>query len=262
MTSRGKGNERLRIRVVGPFGGSAPDCRMTTFLVNETTALDAGALTPVLSIAEQRKIDRVVVTHAHFDHVATLPFFFENVFGRRTPIEIAAPPPVLAALRRHLFNDALWPDFTRLPSRGRPTVRLRPIAAGKEFRAAGLAFRPVRVNHIVPTFGYLVSSGSSAVLFSGDTAPTSALWKLADSADDLKAIFLEVSFSNAQEAIARASKHLIPRLIPAEIAKTSRNVPVFLYHLKPPSAAAIRREVKALKNPRLRFVEQNQVLEF
>jgi len=235
---------------------------MTTFLLNETTALDAGALTPVLTLSEQRKIDRVVVTHAHFDHVATLPFFFENVFGRRTPVEILAPPPVLAALRRHLFNDALWPDFTRLPSRRRATARLRPIAAGKTYRAAGLAFRPVAVNHIVPTFGYLVSSGSASILFSGDTAPTKALWELADSAENLRAIFLEVSFSNAQEAIARASKHLIPRQLAAELAKTSREVPVYLYHMKPPSAAAIRREVKALKNRRLRFVEQNQVLEF
>ena len=235
---------------------------MTTFLLNERTALDAGALTPVLSIAEQRRLERIVVTHAHFDHVATLPFFFENVFGRRTPIEIAAPPAVLSALERHLFNDALWPDFTRLPSRRRATARLRPIAEGRVYRAGGLAFFPVAVNHIVPTYGYLVSDGRRSILFSGDTAPTRALWKVADAADDLAAIFLEVSFSNRQEAIARASKHLIPRQIEGELAKTSQRVPVYLYHMKPPSAAAIRREVRALKNPRLRFVEEGQVLVF
>jgi ribonuclease BN (tRNA processing enzyme) len=235
---------------------------MTTFLLNETTVLDAGALTPVLTVAEQRRIERVVVTHAHFDHVAMLPFLFENVFGRRTPVEIVAPAPVLAALERHLFNDALWPDFARLPSRRRPTARLQPISEGRDYRRAGLTFRPVAVNHIVPTFGYLVSGGGRSVLFSGDTAPTRALWELADAAADLAAIFLEVSFSNRQEAIARASKHLIPRQLESEIAKTSRDVPVYLYHMKPPSEAAIRREVKALKNPRFRFAEQDQVLVF
>jgi ribonuclease BN (tRNA processing enzyme) len=235
---------------------------MTTFLVNGKVALDAGALTPVLTLAEQRRIESVVVTHAHFDHVATLPFFFENVFGRRRPIEIAAPPPVLSALERHLFNDALWPDFTRLPSPSRATVRLRPIAPGEEYRAHGLSFRPIRVTHIVPTFGYLVTAGSGSVLFSGDTGPTRELWRAADAARDLRAIFLEVSFANAQEAIARASKHLIPRDIEPELAKTAQDVPVFLYHMKPPSEAAIRREVKALKNPRLRFVEQGQLLTF
>jgi hypothetical protein len=32
--------------------------------------------------------------------------------------------------------------------------------------------------------------------------------------------------------------------------------------LKPPSEAAIRREVRALRDPRLRFVKQGQVLTF
>jgi len=256
------GERRLRIRVLGPYGGSAPNCRMTTFLINDRTALDAGALTSTLNIEEQRRIDRVFVTHAHFDHVATLPFFFENIFGLRRPIEIVAPDAVLAVLRKHLFNDALWPDFTRLPSRRRATVRLRAIPEDETFRAGGLAFRPVAVTHIVPTFGYLVSTPSASVLFSGDTAPTRKLWRLADAAENLKAIFLEVSFANAQESIARVSKHLIPLQLPGELAKTSRTVPVFLYHMKPPSADRIRREVKALKMPRLKFLDQGQILTF
>jgi ribonuclease BN (tRNA processing enzyme) len=254
--------ERLRIRVLGPYGGSAPNRRMTTFLINDRTALDAGALTSTLSLPAQRRIDCVVVTHAHFDHVATLPFFFENIFGRRGSIEIVAPEAVLKPLRDHLFNDALWPDFTRLPSRRRATVRLRAIPENETFFAAGLAFRPVGVTHIVPTFGYLVSTPSASVLFSGDTAPTRKLWRLADSAENLKAIFLEVSFSDAQERIARASKHLIPRHLPAELAKTRQEVPVYLYHMKPPSEAAIRREVKALRMPRLKFLKEGQVLDF
>jgi ribonuclease BN (tRNA processing enzyme) len=235
---------------------------MTTFLLNETTALDAGSLTETLSIRRQRSIERVVVTHAHFDHVASLPFLLENVFGRRRPVEIAAPAPVLAPLVAHLFNDAIWPDFTRLPPRRRGTARLRAIPEGGVYAADGLAFRPVRVNHIVPTFGYLVSTNRVSILFSGDTGPTRALWKLAESTADLKAIFLEVSFSNAQEGIARASKHLTPELVAAELSKITRDVPVYLYHLKPPSEAAIRREVRALKMPRVRILKEGDVLEF
>jgi len=248
--------------VLGPYGGAAPGCLMTTFLVNETTALDAGALTETLSIPRQRSIERIVVTHAHFDHVASLPFLLENVFGRRRPVEIAAPAEVLAPLAEHLFNDALWPDFTRLPSRRRATARLRAIPEGGTFSAGGVAFRPVRVNHIVPTFGYLVSTARASILFSSDTGPTRALWALADRAENLKAIFLEVSFSNAQEDVARASKHLTPKLVAAELRKTKRDVPVYLYHLKPPSEAAIRREVRALKMPRLKILEEGDVLEF
>src|SRR3954468_11120433 len=108
---------------------------MTTFLVDGEPALDAGALTESLPLAAQRRIRRVVLTHAHLDHVASLPFLIENLYGRDAPLEIAAPPPVIAALRRDLFNDSSWPDFSRLPSRRRPTVVYRPIAPGRPFRA-------------------------------------------------------------------------------------------------------------------------------
>ena len=254
--------DSLRVRVLGPYGGSAPNRRMTTFLLNETTSLDAGALTPMLSIEEQQRILRVIVTHAHFDHVATLPFFLENVFARRRPTEIVAPEPVLAPLRRHLFNDALWPDFSKLPSKHTASVRFRPIRSGAVFRADGLSFLPVPVSHIVPAYGYRVSYPGGAILFSGDTGPTQRLWEVANRTRDLKAIFLEVSFSDAQESIARAAKHLTPKMLPAEIAKTRQEVPIYLYHMKPPALPAIAREVRALKNPRLRILRGEETLVF
>jgi ribonuclease BN (tRNA processing enzyme) len=234
---------------------------MTTFLLNESSALDAGALTPSLTIAEQRKIRRVVLTHSHVDHVATLPFFIENLFGSSRSVEIAAPASVLNPIRKHLFNDELWPDFSRLPSRKSATVRFRPIRPGGAYRSGGLSFRPIPVFHIVPTFGYLVSAAGRSILFSGDTGPTRRLWNAADRARDLKAIFLEVSFSDDQEDVARAARHLTPKMIPGELAKTRSQAPVFLYHMKPPSLEAIRREVRALRMPRLRFLRQGETLE-
>ena len=145
MTSR----KALAIRVLGPYGGSAPGYRMTTFLIDGETALDAGALTEALPLAAQRRLRRVVLTHAHLDHVASLPFLVENLYGRERPLEIIAPAPVLRTLSRHVFNDAAWPDFTRLPSRRRPTIVFRPVAVGRPFAAGGVRFTPLPVDHIV-----------------------------------------------------------------------------------------------------------------
>jgi ribonuclease BN (tRNA processing enzyme) len=250
------------VRVLGPYGGSAPGYRMTTFLVDGETALDAGSLTEALPLAAQRRIRRIVLTHAHFDHIASLPFLVENLYGRDAPLELVAPGPVLAALRRHVFNDATWPDFTRLPSRSKPTVVLRPLAVGRPFRAGSVTFTPLPVDHIVPAYGYLVSKPGRGVLFSGDTMPTEQLWAHARRAHDLKAIFLEVSFSDGQSAVARASCHLTPRLLQAELAKAPARVPVYLYHMKPPSLSRIRREVAALDEPRLRLLESERSFRF
>ena len=169
---------------------------------------------------------------------------------------------MLTALSRHFFNDATWPDFRHLPSRRNPTVVFRPIAVGRPFRAGGVSFTALPVDHVVPAYGYLVSKPGRSILFSGDTMPTTGIWARAARVRDLKAIFLEVSFSDSQSAVARASCHLTPRLLPAEIAKAPARVPVYLYHMKPPSLARIRREVDALGEPRLRVLESERSFRF
>jgi len=132
----------LAIRALGPYGGSAPGYRLTTFLVDGESALDAGSLTDALPLSAQRRVRRVVLTHAHFDHIASLPFLMENLYGANSPLEIVAPEPVLASVRRDVLNDRVWPDFTRLPSRSRPSVRLRAIAEGRPYDAGGVTFTP------------------------------------------------------------------------------------------------------------------------
>jgi ribonuclease BN (tRNA processing enzyme) len=235
---------------------------MTTFLLDGETALDAGSLTESLPLAAQRRVRRVVLTHAHLDHVASLPFLVENVYGRRDPLTVIAPPSVLAVLRRHVFNDEAWPDFSRLPSRRRPMLVYRAVAPGKPFRAGAMTLVPLPVDHLVPAYGYVVSKPGRSVLFSGDTMPTHRIWAHARRARDLKAIFLEVSFSDTQAEVARASCHLTPALLPAELAKAPAGVPVYLYHMKPPSASRIRREVAALREPRLRLLDSERSFRF
>jgi hypothetical protein len=73
---------------------------------------------------------------------------------------------------------------------------------------------------------------------------------------------LVVSFSVGQAALARASCHLTPRLLKEELAKAPARTPVYLYHMKPPSLSRIRREVDALREPRLRLLESERSFRF
>ena len=252
----------LAIRALGPYGGSAPGYRLTTFLVDGESALDAGSLTDALPLSAQRRIRRVFLTHAHFDHIASLPLLIENLYGQSTPLEILAPAPVLAALSRDLLNDRIWPDFTRLPSRAHPTVRLRNLAEGRPHVAGKVTFTPFAVSHVVPSYGYVVSKRGRSVLFSGDTEPTDRLWAAARRARNLKALFLELSFSDSQAEVARASRHMTPSLLRAELPKAPPRIPIFLYHMKPPSLSRIRREIAASGEPRLRLLESERSFRF
>ena len=252
----------LAIRALGPYGGSAPGYRLTTFLLDGETALDAGCLTDALPLSAQRRVRRIILTHAHFDHIVSLPLLCDNLYGQHRPLEVLAPAPVLATLSRDVFNGRVWPDFTRLPSRARPTLMLRAIPEGKAFHAGSVSVTPFAVSHTVPAFGYVIAKPGRSVLFSGDTRPTDALWDAARRARNLKAIFLEISFSDAQAEVARASGHFTPRLVAQELAKAPARVPIYLYHMKPPSFSRIRREVTALRESRLRLLESERSFRF
>jgi ribonuclease BN (tRNA processing enzyme) len=252
----------MKVEILGSYGGESPDCRMTCLLFDDAIALDAGSLSQALPIERQRQVQSIVLTHSHMDHTNSLPFFIENVFGNlREAVDIYASAPTIYAIRKNLFNNDVWPDFTRLPNHLLPAMRFHELVEGTTVEIEGLRFTPVPVNHPVPTFGYLIEDGRSALLWSSDTGPTKRLWEVANAAENLKGVWVDVSFENALQPIADVSGHLTPQTLAAELRQLENGAPVLLHHLKPPSIARIHEEVGALARPGLGFLEQGRVYE-
>jgi ribonuclease BN (tRNA processing enzyme) len=236
--------------VLGSFGGSSPSCRMTSFLINGELALDAGSITQALPISDQRRIQRIVLTHSHLDHTASIPFLVENVFGEpHGTLEILVTPQVLHTVKLHLFNNDTWPDFTRIPNDLLPALRLTEVQPLQPFEVNGLQLTAVPVQHTVPTHGYLVEDDAGAVLFTSDTGPTDKVWEVANATPRLRAVIVEVSFPTRMQAVADISRHLTPSTLARELAKLRRDVPVYLYHFKPRYVDELRAEIAALRFP-------------
>ena len=236
--------------VLGSFGGSSPTCRMTSFLINRELALDAGSITQALPIEDQRRIQRIVLTHSHLDHTASIPFLVENVFGEpHGTLEILVTPQALRTVKLHLFNNDTWPDFTRIPNDLLPALRLTQVQPLQPFEVNGLRLTAVPVHHTVPTHGYLIEDDGGAVLFTSDTGPTEKVWEVANSTPRLRALIVEVSFPNRMQAVADISRHLTPSALAVELAKLRRDVPVYLYHFKPPYVDELRAEIAATRMP-------------
>ena len=222
---------------------------MTSFLIDGTVVVDAGAITRALTIEEQRKIRHVLISHTHMDHTATLPFLIENIFGTLPePVSIYCAKQALGVVRRHLFNNDTWPDFTRIPDHVEPTVRFQEIVPEEPFTITGLSggdleITAIPVDHIVPTTAFLFRQGSSRVIFTSDTGPTERVWQVANETPDLKALITECSFPNRMQAVADISLHLTPAALAGELAKLHREVPVLIYHFKPPYVDELRAEL-------------------
>jgi ribonuclease BN (tRNA processing enzyme) len=137
-------------------------------------------------------------------------------------------------------------------------LRLREFEDERRFRLGDVLLTPIPVAHAVPTHGLLIESGGVAVLWSSDTGPTERLWEWANRTPNLKALCLDVSFSNAMQAVADESGHHTPQTLARELQKLEREVPVFLHHLKPGFADLIRSEVAELGLPFVSFLEQGR----
>jgi cAMP phosphodiesterase len=253
----------MKLRVLGCYGGNIPGHGMTSFLVNDTLALDAGWVSGALSLKEQVRVKDVLISHSHLDHTCSLPFLIDNNFSAPGfSLRIYAIPEVIASMRNHLFNNHTWPDFTSLPNDLTPVLKLVEIRPEEPFEVNGLTVRAVHVSHIVPTTGYIREDKSGAIAFSSDTGPTRRFWEVVNTVKRLRAVITETSFPNRLQDLANVSGHLTPNTLEAELRKLDRNVPVYLYGGKPRHLELIKRQVKAIKRRNLELLVQGKTYRF
>ncbi len=254
----------MKIRILG---SSVEDTRrrqyVSTYVINGTVAIDAGSLGFYGTPQDQEAIKHVFLTHSHIDHVASLPIFVENAW---TPAEdcpqIYGIPETLDAVQKHIFNDALWPDFIALSKYMPPFLALCPLKDEAPVSVGDLRITPVRVHHVIPTVGYVIGDGKSTVIFGGDSGPTNRLWEIAHSTDGLRAVFMEACFPNRLSGLASASRHLTPEVFAREAAKIPAGVVIIAVHLKVRYHAQVIRELEDLRLPNLVIGECEKEYDF
>jgi len=226
--------------------------------VDDVLALDAGALTRGLTVAQQAKVDNVILSHSHLDHIRDLALIADNVIGvRKKPLEIHAVDVTAGALEKHMFNDVIWPNFTKIPNpsdpESRPTLRIQRFKSGEPFRVGDYSVRTVAVSHPVDCQAIFVSTKSGTLVYSGDTGPTDKLWVALNQVEDLKALIFEVSFPNHLSKLAEVSGHLTPEMMTVELKKfrPKTDAAVLLYHMKPAYFDVLKAQVAELNDRRL-----------
>lgn len=236
----------MKLRVLGSAGAELPDFRPPAFLLDDQLLLDAGTIGSVLSEEEQRKIHTIFVTHSHLDHIRSIPALADNIIIKNHlhSVSVQSTAEVIAALHNHLFNNIIWPDFTRIPSADNPVLKFTTIIPYQEYTVHEYRVTAIPVNHTVPTVGYLVKSGGRALVYTGDTGPTEEIWTYCSGAD---ALIVEVSFPDSMKDLAQLTKHLTPSMLVEELEKIEVLPKLILItHPKPQYYDIIRKEVDGL----------------
>jgi 3',5'-cyclic-nucleotide phosphodiesterase len=218
-------------------------------VVDGKLAIDAGSLTSGLSLEDQNSLSACIVSHAHLDHIRDLATIADNrLQANADPLLVGATRPTIDALKKHFFNDIIWPDFTALPNGERPAIRFVELDLEKPVELAGFQVRAIGVNHTIDTAGFIITGQDGSLAYSGDTGPTDRLWELLNQTPDLKALLCEVSFPNIEQALATASGHHTPQTLAADLSKLikPKDIPTLLYHIKPVFQVEVERQIAAL----------------
>jgi 3',5'-cyclic-nucleotide phosphodiesterase len=300
--------------------GGLTEANLTSFLLapsgsGDFVALDAGTLLTGLEYADRKqsfstivvppessltlagyilteRIKAYLLSHPHLDHVAGLV----HNSPEDSKKAILGLPATIDALRDHLFNGKLWPNFADegpgLQLKKYHFVRLQP---GEEQPIVGtqLTVRAFELCHAGgPSTAFLLRADNVYALYLGDTGPDEAehcdklqqLWQAIAplvQQGKLRGLFIEISYPDPRES-NRLYGHLTPRwlmielqrlasLMSAECASEAmRRLTVIVTHIKPtlqrgPSAREqIMQQVNELNPLGVRFVfpEQGERVEF
>lgn len=241
----------MQVKVLGCSGAIAKGSHTTSFLVDHDWLVDAGTGVGQLTLPEMQAIDHVFITHAHLDHIASLPLMLDAVASlRRQPLQVHALPDTIAALRAHIFNGTIWPDFSQLPSPQAPLLRFVPLALGQRLDIGARWVQALPAHHTVPACGYAIGAsapGARCWVFSGDTGPNPALWQHVNQLP-VGLLVIETAFSQRESALATESRHLHPAALVAELAQLrypeGRRFPVGITHPKPAETELILSEIR------------------
>jgi 3',5'-cyclic-nucleotide phosphodiesterase len=241
----------MEFKVLGCHGGESPKHQCPAFLLDGRMCLDAGSITNMLTLKEQQRIEAVLVSHAHLDHVRDLAMLSDTRTQQGgPPLTIAATPGTIAVLKKHFFNDKLWPDFSKIPGQQNATVIFHSLKPEVQSELCGYNVKPVMVDHSVEASAFLIGDEHSVVAYSGDTGPTDRLWEVLEKQENLRALVMEVAFPNEQAKLALDSCHHTPKSLEGELKKLGvkqRDLPVLLFHIKPVFQEQTERQLAKLK---------------
>ncbi len=236
----------MKVRVLGCSGAIAKDCRTTSFLIDTDVLIDAGTGLGDLTLDQMCSIEHVLLTHSHLDHVLALPLMVDATAARRTtPVQIHALAGTIAALKTHIFNDLIWPDFSRIPTPEAPFISFHEIQVGQTLQFGRKLIEVLPAVHTVPAVGYAVTEGNGCWVFSGDTERNPAFWARLNQLNVVMLV-IETAFSNRERELAQRSLHLSPHVLADELDCIERghHYPIYITHTKPAETELIMAEIQ------------------
>jgi len=230
-------SESNSIKVLGAFGTKSKGHGTSAFYLDARNMIDAGNLLEPLE-EKSAEIENIYLTHSHLDHISDIAYILDNYFSlRKKTLNIIGLSPTIKAIKKHFFNDVIWPDFSVIPMNNSDEMTLNyvELELGKVFTIDETSSIEAFVtDHTVPSCGYIYSKNKESVLITADTYSLQSTIELLETRVDIKSAVIECSFPSNLENLAFESKHLTPKLLFTKLKELKRDdISLYINHIKP-----------------------------
>ncbi len=234
----------MNIKILGAHNCESSNTKLVSLLVDDVLILDAGGLTSSLSFEAQQKLEAILLTHQHYDHIRDIPAIAMNALLHETTVNIYATQVIHDALATHWLNGETYTNFLERPP-DNPIIKFTIIEPHKVVQIADYSILTVPVNHSVPTVGYQVTApGGKIIFYTGDVGPGLAdCWQYVSP----HLLIVEVTAPNRYEEFGRKMLHLTPSLLRQELIAFQKLKgylpPIVTVHMNPRQEKDIETEI-------------------
>lgn len=210
----------MNIRFLGTHNTLSRDSRYTCFLIDGVLGVDAGSIASALTFAEQRKIEAVLLSHGHYDHIRELPALAFNSVLSDKAIRIYGTKETLELFSSRFSDGKIYPDFIHgTPHFEKPVLELHEVRALEPFATGEYEVLPVKIPHNPSSVGYEITKDGKRLFYTSDTGPGLAeVWR--NISPDL--LITELTVPDRLLEFARESHHLCPGLLREELEEFQR----------------------------------------
>ncbi len=248
----------MNLRILGCSGGIGRHLRTSSYLIDDDILLDAGTGVGDLTMDEMRKLKHIFITHSHMDHIVSIPLLLDTLFSDLTqPLIVHGRQETIDAIKQHIFNWKIWPDFTELPSKESPVVDFKVMKPGEVFDFNGRSIEMIDVNHSVPAAAYAIKTASTVLVYSGDTTTNDNLWNVLNAYSQLDFMIVECAFANHDIELAKMAHHYCPSLLVDDLSKLKHQPKIGISHLKPGEEKTIMKECRDALNDQRKICQMS-----
>ena len=239
------------IKILGAYGTKAKGFGTSAFLLDKHSVIDAGNLLDAMD-DDCAFIENIWVTHSHLDHIADIAYVLDNYFSLRTKtLKVMAKVQTIEAIKKHYLNDLIWPDFSKikLDNSQKYALEYVEIECGNNYHVdTDSTIAPFKTDHTVDSCGYIYKKNNRGIIITADTYSLETMIQHVEKDKEIKAMVIECSFPSEMEELAKASKHLTPKLLFHMLKKLKRDdVELYINHIKPIFITKVTSEIEEYK---------------